>query len=192
MAFSQHSLSQHYLLSEPVRVHWAGWETTTLALQQAGWALSAQQDVAMGRLRIALKHAEYRVIGMTETLEFDFIEHSRHPNMRGVVLRAQLAHQMHVQLMERELSFKPIDASPMMEFRERRSLDDLVLFAPSLVRTQEIIVPEPSVAELLEQILKLQEPAKNEYFKQLVAEERPQWDAKPRQKFHAQILSLVA
>ncbi|WP_339084873.1 hypothetical protein [Hyphomicrobium sp. ghe19] len=91
-------------------------------------------------------------------------------------------------------NFNPIDATPQFINREVRKLEDLVHFAPALVRTKEIILPEESVPELMERILKLQQPGREaELKRQLQADREGQIaGTHPRQKFHAQILSIAA
>lgn len=90
-------------------------------------------------------------------------------------------------------SFKPIDAHPQFVERTVASLEDLVHFAPALVRTQEIIVPEETVPDLMERILKMQDPARQARLKAELREARYGQDIRyaPQQKFHAQILSIV-
>ncbi len=44
------------ILSRPLRVHWAGWETDTYRLQRSGWKISAMQDVRGNRLQMAFRH----------------------------------------------------------------------------------------------------------------------------------------
>lgn len=179
------------ILSRPLRVHWAGWETTTFELQKRGWKLSACQDVHRGRMQIAMRHAGARIEGITEPLGYDY-EEAMDPRRRGYVegrvLRVQMigeAVSMHIS-GELPAAWGPIDAEPRYapEFKVTR-LEDLAHFAGPLIRTNEIIVPEESVPELLERILKLQQPARTERIRdELRGEHRPE------QKFHAQIISL--
>lgn len=58
-------------------------------------------------------------------------------------------------------------------------------FAGPLIRTSEIIIPEESVPELLERILKLQQPARMDRIREELRGER-----RREQKFHAQIISM--
>jgi hypothetical protein len=89
-------------------------------------------------------------------------------------------------------TFNPIDAKPQLVTTEVLSLDELVHFAPALVRTKEIILPEESVPELMEKILKLQQPGREAELKRQLNEDRAGQlvGSHPRQKFHAQILSI--
>ena len=56
------------ILIRPHTVLWAGWETTTWRLQQAGWELISQQDFARGRIQLAMRHSAGRVYGWAESM----------------------------------------------------------------------------------------------------------------------------
>lgn len=185
--------SNQYLLSRPVRLYWAGWETNTYLLQKNGWSLSAQQDVASGSLRLGIQNRELQVQGLTEALDWRYQHasvHQREEILDHVIFRTKMAHRMNVVVQGvSSFAFQPIDAEPMVTTSPVRTLEDLCHFAVPLTRTQEIVVPEPDVMELLEKILQKQEPARNEYFKQMVDDEKFN---KSRQVFHAQIVSIAA
>jgi hypothetical protein len=73
---------------------------------------------------------------------------------------------MHIQTANVDYSaYRPIDAVPQMMTHRTGTLEDFVHFAPSLARTQEIIVPEDSVDELLSRILTMQQPGRIERIK---------------------------
>lgn len=182
------------LLSRPLRLQWAGWETTTFALQRAGWRLSAEQDFRSERMRIAMKHDGMNLMAMTPDFRFAYMDVAQNPR-----LLEEIPSQV-VQAMGRDVSihmagsmdwmFQAIDATPTFTTNRIERLEDLAHFAAPLVRTREIIIPNESVDDLMERILKLQQPARTERLK---AEMRsPEgYTAVPQQKFHAQILSLV-
>jgi hypothetical protein len=60
-----------------LRLHWAGWETNTARLQQAGWQLSAEQDFYGNRMRIALRHEGMNLMAMTPSFDFHYMEAAR-------------------------------------------------------------------------------------------------------------------
>lgn len=188
------------LLSFPLKCFWAGWETDTLRLQQNGWQLSAEQDVYYNRLRIAINHREMHIQGLSDFIDLNFhtfrlgdlakYNPYQFANMLGPI-NFQLANRLLLNIQSHvPLNFSPIDAYPQMASFEPKSLEDLVYFAPNLMRTQELIIPEKSVIDLLDEIIKKQDPAKKAYFEQQVKEDR--FNAAPRHKVHAQIISLVA
>lgn len=199
--------TREHLLSLPLKLNWAGWETNTHRLQANGWSLSAEQfmdDWCGGgpSMRIAMRHEGAQIYGMSGRVPFEpaySLDAMRHGDyVRNMMLPVQfMASRVVINHMEAgPAAFSPIDAMP--QFRPdtfvRKSLNDFAHFATPLVRTQEIILPEEDVSELLERILKMQQPAKTEYFKQQLAADREGMDMRyiPQQKFHAQILSIAA
>lgn len=189
------------LLSRPVRVHWAGWETDTYRLQKAGWKLSAMQDIRGERLQLAMQHdmrASFQAI--TEEVRFPFEAFSdpyNHGALRAmdtareferIVLRVERCIAEPLTLVvhgEMPQFWAPIDAEPRITTKQIVRLEDLAHFAGPLIRTNEIIVPEESVPELLERILKLQQPDRLDRIREEVRGEHRQ-----EQKFHAQIISM--
>jgi hypothetical protein len=92
-----------------------------------------------------------------------------------------------------DTNFAAIDATPQFVTTTIKTLADFAHFGAPLARTQEIILPEENVPELLEKILKLQDPARIERIRRDVRNpEGIMIDAIPRQKMHAQILSFAA
>lgn len=187
------------ILSRPIKLHWAGWETDTFRLQQCGWQLSADQDLAYNKMRIALRHADLGMRAISQSINFNYHEALLDPRYIGqaVIGIQAMAPDIHIHRrpIMREYgdvsNFRAIDAAP--QFNERldiQSLDDFAHFAAPLVRTQEIIVPEESVDDLLARILDKQQSAKRAYFEDKVRRMRSDGDVPQQAKFHAQIISL--
>lgn len=180
-------------LSQPVRIYFAGFESDTWKLQEAGWSLSAEQDIMSQSMRLAMRHEGLQLYGISDHQRWDYWD--RMGGRMPPLFVRHMAARMYVQMIESApFSFEPIDARPMYAPSRTSRIEDLVHFAPAMVRTKEIILPEASVPQLMDQILKLQEPGRQERLKQQLAEEREgiRLDAIPRQKFHAQILSIAA
>jgi hypothetical protein len=184
----------HRILSRPLRVHWAGWETTTARLQKAGWRLSARQDINGERLQLAFEYGSgHKLRAITNEVPFRYFnaleDYGGHLRMLNeIVLNVQHAIGDPVLVHhagQMDLAFAPIDAEPRYTEARITRLEDLAHFAGPLIRTNEIIIPEESVPELLDRILKMQQPARIDRIKdELRGEHRPE------QKFHAQIISL--
>lgn len=187
------------ILSRPIRLNWAGWETDTFRLQRAGWKLSAFQDIRGSHLQLAFQigNDPYRKFqAITEAIPFRYEEMADLHRMRGphadrlddIVLRVQQAVSEQVMIHvagDLKPMWGPIDAEPRYTQEKITRLEDFAHFAGPLIRTNEIIVPEESVPELLERILKLQQPGRIDRIKdELRGEHRPE------QRFHAQIISL--
>lgn len=184
------------ILSRPIRIHWAGWETDTYKLQKSGWRLSAMQDIQGNSLQMAFEFGQGRKMqAITETIPFyyermlDMRDYRAQDELRGLSLRVVKAISdelmIHISGQLDAPGFGPIDAEPRYTTSTIQRLEDFAHFAGPLIRTNEVIVPEKSVPELMEMILKLQQPARIERIKdELRGEHRVE------QKFHAQIISL--
>jgi hypothetical protein len=178
------------LLSRPLRVHWAGWETTTYQLQKRGWKLSAFQDIRGSRLQMALRHDGAGIEGITAPLDYRYeqaLDLRERAYVDSIVLNVQvmLGETVMVRQVGEMAMWSPIDAEPRFTQETITRLEDLAHFAGPLIRTNEIIIPEESVPELLDRILKLQQPARIDRIKEELRGEH-----RPEQKFHAQIISL--
>lgn len=179
------------ILSRPLRVHWAGWETTTFQLQKCGWKLSAYQDIRGSRIQMAFQHSGLCIEGITAELPYQYeraLDMRERAYVDGMVLNVQRMLGETVMIHQAEdvsMHWSPIDAEPRYTEMRISRLEDLAHFAGPLIRTNEIIIPEESVPELLDRILKLQQPARTDRIKEELRGEH-----RPEQKFHAQIISL--
>jgi hypothetical protein len=153
------------MLSRPVRLRWAGWESNTLRLQQAGWQLSAAQDVCRQRMRLALRHPQQGCEGISSMAEWHYMRD--HSYLDHLLLPAALRFGPTVYVTEMpspDVTWSAIDAQPQLR-PEAKRLGDFVHFAPV---PKPIIVPADTVPDLMERILKLQQPARETHFKNLV------------------------
>lgn len=174
-------------LSQPIRVHWAGWESDTYRLQQMGWEIAAHQDVVGGRMQIALKHPKGHAMGISEVVPFDyrgdrdwtreFYGSDFRVNFHDLARTINIHHHGAIASWP---SFELVDAMPQVSAAPVTRLEDLVHFAGP--KRQSFILPEETVPDLMERILKLQQPAREAHFLR---------EAKlPPPRFQAQILSL--
>ncbi len=152
------------LMNQPIKVLWAGFETDTLRLQRAGWQLAAEENVERYSIRIAMKHPELKLYGITCEFRRDSLEDDLYRQNTNMILNMQyIGHDIKEMSMTNRYGFEdfqPINAEPvygMYDSPTSRSIDDFKLFKP-LDKEKEIIVPSESVAELLDRIHKLQEP----------------------------------
>lgn len=194
-----HLQVERRVLSRPAEVWWAGFRSDTYRLQQAGWELAADEDVIEGRVRLMLRHRDMRLYALSSHTQYDYYKRL------STYQEAQLVFQVVCAAPKIEISrvagigpmsfenFKQLDAQPQFMESEIKSLDDMKIFATPLVRTEELIVEQQTVAHMLEQIRKMQAPEQSriraqERLKQ--SREMLSLDAMPRQKFHAQIISI--
>ena len=171
-----------------MKLYWAGWETDTYRLQQQGWRLSAQQDPMRGSIRLAIRHDELGIEGLTGSHGFDYRALIDARPIRAPIGLSFLARSIVIHEHE-PFDFRPIDAQPQVSQGKISSLADLCHFPTPLVRTKALILPEATVDDLLSGILERQQDAKTAYFKDMVEREGEPMRA---HKFHAQIISLAA
>jgi hypothetical protein len=195
MAFSSATSGSPHLLSRPLQVEWAGLTSDTYRLQQAGWQLSAQQQTYDGRMSLMMMHPGVNMRAMSQTIDFDYVRAREDWHHYLPTLRFNMQHMAreinihaHGQL---DWDFSAIDAKPCISHRSIQRMEDLAHFAPPLVRCNEVIIPEESVPELMQKILKLQQPARTDRIKEQMRNPEG-FTAVPQQKFQAQIISLAA
>jgi hypothetical protein len=188
MAVSLHS---QRVLSSPIPVWWAGFETTTTRLQQAGWSLSAEQDFPRYRVRLAMRHDGARLYAVSRWVDADFQSYHTDPGYRREFPGFQIAFmapEIEVLRMVDDLSaFDPIDAYPQIATTDIKRIEDFGIFATPLARTEEIIVEPKDVMQLLDEIKRLQAPGQADIRRR----ERSRGEVSQRQQFHAQILSFA-
>jgi hypothetical protein len=148
-------------------------------------------------MRIAMKHDGMNMLAMTPRFDFRYEEAVRDPRyLDSIPIPVVAAMGRDVRIHEHgrvDWMFKEIDAMPQWSTETVRRLEDLAHFAAPLVRCNEVIIPDESVPELMERILKLQQPARTERIReQMRNPEGYEVSAIPKQKFHAQIISLAA
>jgi hypothetical protein len=194
------ALSDRHLLSVPCPVKWCGWSSDTYTLQNNGWSLAAEEDVYDGRLRIAMRHDEMGLMGISETAQYAHLDRSGlysrnkmyltddRPVFHVRYISSKMLLRMHD--IEPLSSFVPIDAKPQFHFMDTKTMnvEDFTCFAPNLTRTEEIIVEPDTVMSLLEKIKEIQAPEQERIRKDNRL--REYMTSKPREVFHAQILSF--
>ena len=179
------------IISQPHRVFWAGFETTTTRLQQAGWNLSAEEDFRRGAIRLAMKHEPLKLYGVSEPVEHYY--GGRTMFEEPLLFRVRyMSSRLDVVINDNLMNFSPIDAYPQTMTIERKSIEDFKIFAAPLARTEEIIVDPNDVQAMLDHIRKLQAPEQADIRARNAARERRErYEAVPQQQFHAQILSFA-
>lgn len=182
------------LLSRPVELHFAGWTSDTYRLQQAGWSIAVNEEPMYGFMSLALKHPQLNLFGSSDKFNLDYYKHASYPmdpiGPINVRLASNFVMQSYSYKNDKDWSkYQAIDAAPQWIDSPIQSLNDMKIFAPNLVRTKEIIIPEYDVDDLLNMIIEKQQPAREQRIIQAVREDEMN---RPKQTFHAQIISLAA
>ena len=179
-----------FLASAPVRVSFAGWESDTYRLQNAGWQISADQRPYDYTWQLAFYHPLYKMRGISNLVRdsgprgFDL--GYRYAETVPPIIQVALSSDFISHITAIFDRFEPIDAEP--QWIEPKRMSQCVPFAPNLARTQEIIVPEKSVDEILNLLLEKQSDSRSRMIREQVSSDQ----FKPQQRVHAQIISMVA
>lgn len=195
------------LLNTPVKISFAGFESDTWQLQQAGWNIAAEQDVAYAGLRLALRNEHLHLYAVSQLISFeymhyrnggyDLVEALRHLVVPIIYMAPRI---QCVEVVGNFSKFKPIDAEPMWANQNIRDLEDFNIFR-TLDKSKELIVEPQTVAEMLQQIKKYQEPKQKEIRENLrkkrLAERKFKsflelQEVRPLQDVHAQIITIAA
>jgi len=191
------------LVSQPHRVIWAGWETTTPRLQQAGWEIAAEQDFTQYGVRLVFRHQQMQCTAITNSVDFYRQAMMNHPggydastDPRLTFHVVRMAHHLQIGFVDDHApAFRLVDAQMQMVAHQVRDIEDLGIFATPLVRTQELIVDESEVSAILAKLVEAQKPEQERIRDRKRLRERREGlelGAEPQMKFHAQLLSIAA
>lgn len=183
--------SDYILRSEPMEVHFAGFKSTTHALQRAGWRLAANEDFVRGTVQLLARHEAAQLYLVADDVLHNYMARGRLGVREAlpVFVVRQVARALECVRVSLDFAaFGPVDAEPRWEEFKPRRIEDFALFGAPLVKTEEIIIEPQSVQECLDIIRKLQAPELAEIRKRNAQRER----ALEATKFHAQILTLAA
>lgn len=150
-------------------------------------------------MRIALRHRALDCIAVTNTVD-DFPYRARDLGRLNILPELHVHYfgcRMQVQMHQMgAMNFQPIDAAPQfIQGFQIKDAADLNWFAAPLVRTEEIVVEQATVADMLAQIRSMQKDEQATIrHRQRLRERREgmSMEAAPREIFHAQVISLAA
>jgi len=163
------------ILSQPLRLRWMGWESNTYELQNNGWELSANQDIQNNKMTIAIRHKELKVRGLSDYIDFDFFRQNSYydtstTDQRYPIFGCRLASDLIIQIHDNThaYDFNPIDARPMYQKIESKSLDNIAHFRTLEKTDNEIYLEPASMNDILNMALARQAPRQEQIRKQMV------------------------
>jgi hypothetical protein len=149
------------------QVRFAGFVSTTLELERAGWQLSAEQQWDRAAVRLAMKFEKGGIYAITNAVSFNHFAaaQGQASNLTFDVVWMGNDGRFHIMPEPRALNFRSISAMP--EFEELQSwtevkFEDAIPFKPLNHEAPEIIVAPDKVAEIMDLILKAQDPKQAE------------------------------
>jgi len=155
-------ISQPILRGAPIPISFLGFQSDTFALQRAGWQIAEERSLYDSSLRIAIRHPEYRISGMStptdkrNLFKWAYAGYAHEEYVIDITLAIE--YTLHVR-EERSLpKFIPVDATPSYEMIESEyDLYDMPYFR-QIDQGKEIFIREASVDEIIQIALDKQEP----------------------------------
>jgi len=172
MAFADPFRDRYFEMGGPVPVHFLGFESDTVRLGRAGWQMSVEKsdDFDRRRLYVSFAHREGPVMfGSMDDVELrrDFLQQRFNRSGPSINIYRLSADVQRMQIMCLEYTppvFGAVDMRPSRSDHREFALDP---FAPcfralELPVQKELVVDEPTVMELYQRILDMQQPRQAE------------------------------
>lgn len=157
------------LYSRPIEIYWQGFLGNSVEMAQCGWEFFAEQDVCRDRMQIAVRNRHSKVCGVTQVEDFQFerILRGQKPPRFNIPFAVGL--QVHMQYQDGLIppQFRQVEAIPTIRPAKITKLEDLFHFPEKKVEVIQVEA-DPSVDELLQQIIEKQANAKRDYFEEKV------------------------
>jgi hypothetical protein len=153
-------------------VFFAGFESNTYALQKAGWALSMEQLVDRAACRLAMKHEASRIFAISHPVSYERMHFMAQPMgagwrevppLRFDIMWMGTGASFRIFAEPRSMNFQAVDAMPSFEQTTKEiRFEDAIPFRPLNNDAPEIVIAKQSVQELMELILKIQDPVQKD------------------------------
>jgi hypothetical protein len=167
MALYSQGTGRGYLaINYPCAVHFAGFKSDTLRLQNNGWQISAEENLLEGRCQLGIRNSRTGLVLLAVEVKFNgaFLDslyrgvdrHDRQEPPEFNITHVITDYLKVTMVPESIVSMRPVDARPSKT--EIRCIEDFKLFSPLVDKTKEIIIEPQNVMECLELIKKMQAP----------------------------------
>ncbi len=159
---------QLFYRNPPVPVFWLGWRSDTHSLARAGWEISVSQDLARREMQIAMRWKNLGFgLSQLDTFEYEqlFNPLTAMAYMREIPpFQMQLANHISISAYGHQEPFRAAKTNPYIERLSAQYITEDQFFAFQTIdpKAQNILLAEPSLDEVLEYALKLQEPKQKE------------------------------
>lgn len=159
------------ILSRPVNIRWAGWETDTVKLQRNGWRLAVEFDPCDQRYRLLMNHEQLQLTAITDQRRIDYALSEMHNTFRRDMFPifevrhvAPTFEILRIQETGEPWNFNQINAEPLMTDAVVERLEDLNIFRLALDKAEEVVIDKAdmTVIEHLQAIKALQSEKQHE------------------------------
>jgi hypothetical protein len=185
------------MLSRPIGVVWAGWESNTHRLQQGGWELAVEYDVHRDMYRLMIHSHQGALYGLSNATYLDKrLAEAWNEDMPKSFQMQGLARSLevirHEEIGNSFANFHQIDATPQMVDRKIERIEDFNIFQTITTRADEIIIEKAdmSVIEHLQAIKDLQSFGQEEIRNRILDDRARGENASPDVTIHTNIVQL--
>lgn len=160
-----------FLKSPICQVEFLGFKSDTLSLARAGWSISAQQDFHYHGISIALKHEQARLYAISNSIDmhnilrltqYSYISKEEATFNTTFQIKWVQTSPIIELIRQPSVQWGAVDPYPSFSNRERIDIKDLIPFKTIRPDAPEIVIAPESISELMEKIIKLQDPKQKE------------------------------
>jgi hypothetical protein len=144
-------------LSPICNVHFMGFYSDTLRLQNSGWDLYIEYDISYNKTRLFIENTHIKLMGFSEQAPYIFQEYNGrvdHPPSFNIIHVTSKIDT--IRTTEDFSNFERIDARTQWTSNPFTSMRDLNPFVPKTDNAEEIIVDPLTIADMLSRIKELQ------------------------------------
>lgn len=171
-------------INPPIGLFWAGWRTTTIELQHAGWEVIVQDDPSMHMISFGLRHGT-DFYGFSNPLSYILLASTERSRFREIDLHVNLGSQAHIMIKQSVVdNWMEIDKPGILHQPDYVKYEDLKVFQPNKPE-QEVLAESKDVEDLLQEIINKQKPKQEDIRRRILNEQA-------KTKVSAQIITLVA
>jgi ribosomal protein S21 len=136
-----------------------------------------QQNPYSASMQFLIRNVRFRIYGISNNIALDMFADTINLNRADIPFEiTHMVNDFKVIIPLQPLNFQPIDAMPQIDMREEKDLADFQIFKK--ICDKEIIIPQKNIPELLEEILKKQDPKQAEIRARARKEFQQFWNSK--------------
>lgn len=154
----------------PIKIYWQGFESDTRTLGSRGWKIMAHQDIMCDQMQIAIHNPKSGIYGVTRMERFEYERMWRTGQFPVFNIPFEVGQRVELRHSNEFVPpvFREVDPFPAQIRPDRiTKMEDLFHFAEKKVE-QIFVEKDPSVDDLLGQIIAKQAEAKHEYYAEKV------------------------
>jgi len=166
MAYNPQNM-QGRLINPPFILHWAGWTADSLSLNRAGWEIQLNEKNDPYGFYISLRFPNQKAYGRSNFIQLEDLrrEYNTFNNGRGLEIGASLELAQEIKILEQQkypMGGWELDPNPSISHNPMRTYSVSEIFKPPSISSENILLKEVSLLEVLEVARSKQEPMQAE------------------------------